>query len=299
MEKQGLIFNIQKFSLHDGPGIRTVVFLKGCPLRCKWCSNPESQITGKQVLWDKSKCTNCLKCINSCSHHGISFVEGRIHIDDSQCVACGLCISTCPGNALKMEGEYRSVDDVLNVCMQDYDFYMESGGGVTVSGGEGMIYPDFVIALNKKLREKGIHTAIETTGYVESDIFNRVADHLDLLLFDVKHYDRDKHFEGTGVYNDLIIRNLKNAITDKRNILPRIPVIPGFNSSVEDAAGLSDLLLSAGAERVQLLPFHQFGEKKYEMLNMRYELGSYKALYPEDLQDYQKVFMDKGIDCFF
>lgn len=299
MEKQGLIFNIQKFSLHDGPGIRTVVFLKGCPLRCKWCSNPESQITTKQVLWDKSKCTSCLKCINSCSHHGISFVEGRIHIDDSQCVACGLCISTCSGNALKMEGEYRSVDDVLNVCMQDYDFYMESGGGVTVSGGEGMMYPDFVIALNKKLQEKGIHTAIETTGYVESDVFNRVANHLDLLLFDVKHYNRDKHFEGTGVYNDLIIRNLKNAITDKRNILPRIPVIPGFNSSLEDATGLSDLLLSVGADRVQLLPFHQFGEKKYEMLNMSYELVSCKALYPEDLQDYQKVFMDSGIVCFF
>lgn len=299
MEKQGLIFNIQKFSLHDGPGIRTVVFLKGCPLRCKWCSNPESQTADKQVLWDKSKCTACLKCVDSCSHHGISFAKGKIHIDNSQCATCGLCISTCPANALKMEGKYRSVDDVLSVCMQDYDFYMESGGGVTVSGGEGMMYPDFVIALNKKLREKGIHTAIETTGYVESDIFNRVADHLDLLLFDVKHYNREKHFEGTGVYNDLIIQNIKNAITDKRNILPRIPVIPSFNSSLEDAAGIAGLLLSVGAERAQLLPFHQFGEKKYEMMDMPYELGSCKALYSDDLQDYQKVFMNKGIDCFF
>lgn len=299
MEKQGLIFNIQKFSLHDGPGIRTVVFLKGCPLRCCWCSNPESQITKKQVLWDKDKCTSCFHCCHICSHQGISFIEGRLHIEETKCAACGLCISNCPESALKMEGEYHSVDEVMDICMQDYDFYEESHGGVTISGGEGMMYPDFVINLFKRLKEKNIHTAIETTGYVDSDVFNNVANYTDLLLFDVKHYDREKHLEGTDVYNDLIVQNLKNAIDNKRKILPRIPVIPGFNNSLKDAEGLSDLLLFVRANRVQLLPFHQFGEKKYEMLNMPYDLSSCKALYPEDLQDYQKIFTDKGLTCFF
>ena len=170
---------------------------------------------------------------------------------------------------------------------------------MTVSGGEGMLYPDFVTALCSRLREKHVHTAIETTGYVDSDTFNRVADSLDLLLFDVKHYNRRKHAEGTGVCNDLIVQNLKNAVAAKRNVLPRIPVIPQFNDRLEDAGALSELLLSAEAARVQLLPFHQFGERKYAMLNRRYELASCKALYPEDLRDYRQVFIDNGLDCFF
>ena len=250
MDQKGLIFNIQKFSIHDGPGIRTTVFLKGCPLRCRWCANPESQSSLIQTMNDNTEA-----------------------------------------------GEYKTVSQVLEICLQDMDFYLESGGGVTISGGEGMMQPDFVEALVKKLKEAGIHTAIETTGYVKEEIFQRLAPLFDLLLFDVKHYDRKKHFLGTGVYNDRIISNLSWAAEQGLTILPRIPVIPDFNDSPEDAKGLAALLKKIVLKEVQLLPFHQMGERKYELLDRDYAYTGVKALHPEDLEDYQAAFKD--LRCFF
>ena len=176
---------------------------------------------------------------------------------------------------------------------------MTSGGGVTISGGEGMIQPDFAEALAAKLKAKGIHTAIETTGCVGPEIFQRLAPQFDLLLYDVKHYDPSKHRKGTGLSNEQITENLRWAHGQGLNILPRIPVIPGFNASPDDARGLAALLTDIGLKRVQLLPFHQMGERKYEFLNREYELTGVKALHPEDLTAYQEVFLDRGIDCFF
>lgn len=295
----GITFNIQKFSIHDGPGIRTTVFLKGCPLRCKWCANPESQLSKVQVLWDFSKCSHCLTCINGCTNHAISEMNGKIVINFSKCEGCLNCVKTCPNHALENEGAYKTVEEVVAVCLQDKDFYEESNGGVTISGGEGMIQPDFAEELICRLHEEGIHVAIETTGYIEESIFRRLAKQFDLLLFDVKQYDRNKHYEGTAVYNDLIISNLKWAIENGIEVLPRIPVIPGFNASIEDAKGIAKLLKEVNASGVQLLPFHQFGEKKYELLNREYALKGIKALHPEDLKDYQQCFIDEGIDCYF
>lgn len=254
---QGTIFNIQKFSIHDGPGIRTTVFLKGCPLRCKWCANPESQKKEIQALYDKEK-------------------------DD-----------------VSYEGEIKSVDEVVKVCLQDKDFYEESDGGVTISGGEGMMQPDFVCELLEKLKIHGIHTAIETTGYVGKNIFQKLAPMFDLLLFDVKHYDSDKHKKGTGVGNELIIENLTWAMNQGIKVLPRIPVIPNFNDFIEDAKGLSKLLLKVGAKEVQLLPFHQFGENKYHLLGQTYAYKNVKALHPEDLKEYQQIFLDHNLHCYF
>lgn len=251
MKMQATIFNIQKFSLHDGPGIRTVVFFKGCPLRCKWCSNPESQSPKPQLM------------------------DGE------------------------MKGCLMTVEEVVDVCMQDIDFYLESGGGVTLSGGEALVYPDFAVELLRNLYEKGVHTAIETTGYARADIFEKVVCHLDLLLFDVKHYDDARHFEGTGVHNKRILENLQYAIRQGMKVLPRIPIIPGFNSSLADAQGFSELLNRVGAKRAQLLPFHQFGEKKYEMLHRDYQLSKCRALHPEELEDYKNVLLKNRIDCFF
>lgn len=300
MENKGIIFNIQKFSIHDGPGVRTTVFLKGCPLRCKWCANPESQLSKVQIMYDDRKCVHCQTCVHTCPQNAISASEdGRIHVDFHKCDGCLECVRACPGRALSNEGEYKTVDEVVAVCMQDDDFYEESHGGVTISGGEGMCQPDFVEELVAKLKTHHIHTSIETTGCVPTEVFRRLAPLFDLLLFDVKHWSPERHKDGTGVRNDLILENLTWAHEQSLNILPRIPVIPGFNDSLEDARGIAALLNRIGLPRAQLLPFHQMGERKYEFLNREYSLTGVKALHPEDLTDYQKCFLDAGIDCFF
>ena len=296
---KGNIFNIQKFSIHDGPGIRTTVFLKGCPLQCLWCSNPESQLEKVQILYDEQKCVHCLNCVNSCPQKAIENKNNHIHIHFNKCVGCLQCVHNCYQQALSHEGEYKDVDDVVRVCLQDQDFYEESDGGVTISGGEGMSQPVFVKALITELKKHNIHVAIETTGYIQSDIFQELAPLFDLLLFDVKHYDSEKHFQGTAVHNKLILSNLKWAIENQINVLPRIPVIPDFNDSLTDAEGIANLFLNMGIQKVQLLPFHQFGERKYEMLNRDYLYKNKKAFHPEDLKDYQKVFLEKGIHCYF
>lgn len=260
-EAKGIIFNIQKFSLNDGPGIRTVVFFKGCPLRCKWCANPESQTPNIQKILPSDP------------------------TDLSQ-------IAT-------MEGKEMSVSEIIKICLQDQDFYEESGGGVTLSGGECLMQPDFTLALLKELRNAGIHTAMETTGFTSSEVFQKISAYVDFFLFDMKHWNPQKHTEGTGVSNERILSNLKLAIASGKKILTRIPVIPGYNDSVTDAQGFCEILTSVGQKDVQLLPFHQFGEKKYEMLEKNYVYRETPALHEEDLQDYLSVFHQHHISAFF
>lgn len=296
---KGLIFNIQKFSIHDGPGIRTTIFLKGCPLRCKWCANPESQSAHVQILWDQKKCVHCLQCVKSCMYQAISCREGEIHIDEALCQGCLNCVSTCLQSALSNEGETKEIEEIVRIALQDKDFYEESGGGITISGGEGMSQPDFLKELVKELKKHNLHLAIETTGYIPKETFHELAPLFDLLLFDVKHYDTNRHFEDTGVHNEQIINNLKWATHQGLEILPRIPVIPGFNDSIQDAAGLASLLTEIGLKKVQLLPFHQFGERKYEMMHKEYAYKNVRALQKEDLTEYQNEFTKKGLDCFF
>lgn len=296
---KGTIFNIQKFSIHDGPGIRTTIFLKGCPLQCKWCSNPESQSNQIQILHDASKCIHCLLCIQACPQHAISHLDHKIMIDHQKCIGCLSCCNVCKQEALKNEGEQKEIAEIVKTCLQDKDFYEESGGGVTISGGEGMCQPTFLIELVTALKKHHIHLAIETTGYIPEKTFQELAVMFDLLLFDVKHYDEKRHILGTGVSNSLILKNLAWAIQQGLEVLPRIPVIPDFNDSLKDTSSFVNVLKQVGATRVQLLPFHQFGEKKYELLNKEYQLKNKKALCKEDLKEYQQVFLSKGIDCFF
>lgn len=297
--KTNTIFNIQKFSLHDGPGIRTVVFFKGCPLKCKWCANPESQNPRIEIIWDKDKCNNCKTCIINCPAKAISNKNGKLYIDENLCHKCMTCVSNCPNYALKTEGETKTINEILNVCIQDKDFYDESNGGVTLSGGEVLMYPEFTISLLKTLKEHQIHTAIETTGYATLEIFDKVIKYADLLLFDIKHWNEKKHKEGTGVSNNIILNNIKYAIASNKNVLPRIPVIPGYNNSIQDAEGFIKILNEVGAKEVQLLPFHQFGEKKYDMLNKVYDYADVPALHEEDLKDFQQIFIKYGIRAFF
>lgn len=298
-KKTGVIFNIQKFSLNDGPGIRTVVFFKGCPLKCRWCSNPESQSSKIQILWDSEKCLQCQKCLSTCPANAVSYADENIHINNSLCNACLSCVKYCPGHALKQEGEEKTVEQILNVCLQDMDFYKESHGGVTLSGGEAMMQHKFAIELLKELKAHHIHTSIETTGYAKPEIFCSVIEHLDLLLFDMKHWDKKMHMEGTGVSNTLIIQNMKYAISSGKKVLPRIPVIPNFNNHPKDAIGFIRLLKEVGANEAQLLPFHQFGEKKYDMLGKDYFYTDVPALHEEELQEFVKIFKENGIHVFF
>ena len=306
-EVTGTVFNIQKFCIHDGPGIRTTVFVKGCPLRCRWCSNPESQSPRTQILWDAKKCLHCQTCVRSCPENAVTHetekqedpAAGRIRIADALCTGCGICVHSCPGHALSAEGELRTAGDVLEECLKDRDFYEESGGGVTLSGGEILSQPHFAEAMILLLHEQGIHVALETTGFAPAPVFERVAFQADLLLFDMKHWNEQKHLEGTGVSDLPILTNMKWAVDAGVAVLPRIPVIPGFNSAPEDARGMSKRLLEAGLTRAQLLPFHQFGENKYRLLNREYAYENVPSLHPEELEDYRLAFVESGIDAFF
>lgn len=290
------IFNIQKFSIHDGPGIRTVVFLKGCPLRCRWCSNPESQSFHTQILWDPGKCLHCGLCQQSCPTKSIRFSDdGSFHFRHESCEGCLSCTRQCPGNALKYTGEKMSVDEVLEEVMKDIDFYEESGGGITLSGGEVLAQPEFAALLLSECKKKGLHTALETTGYASHEVFVSVTEYADLLLFDMKHHDIKKHRLYTGVPNEQILENMKWAAEHGKEVFARIPVIPGVNDSIEDAHAFCTLLHETGLSQVNLLPFHQFGEKKYEQLHMNYEMKDVKALHPEDLTEYAGVFETAGL----
>lgn len=296
---KGNIFNIQKFSIHDGPGIRTTVFFKGCPLRCKWCANPESQSDAFHIIHDKSLCLSCGGCAWVCKRKCWRVENGTVSFDASNCIGCHSCVRSCPANAIKVEGEMTDSDRVVEICMQDTDFYAESGGGVTFSGGECMAQAEFCRELAQKLRANGINLAAETTGCIEHETFCALAPLFDLLLFDVKHFDGVKHKEGTGADNTLILENLRWAHESGLNLLPRVPVIPGFNDSLSDAVGIAELLNDIGLKKVQLLPFHQMGERKYELLGREYALKDIPALHKEELEKHRNVFFAHGLDCFF
>ncbi len=257
------IFNIQKFCLHDGPGIRTTIFFKGCPLKCLWCANPESQSTKIQLMKDKTKCIDC-----------------------GTCNADNFTPSDCPHYCASVSGKEYTVDEVYLEAIKDIDFYNSSGGGVTFSGGEALMYTDFIEELSIKLREKNIHIAAETCGFSSHENFLKLCKSVDLFLFDVKHYDSTLHENFTGVKNDIILKNLQTAINLGKKVTARIPIIPDFNDSLEDMEHFGVLLKKLGVTKVNLLPFHQMGENKYEMIGKEYEMKSYKQLNEGDLVEH-------------
>lgn len=297
--KSGTIFNIQKFSVNDGPGIRTTVFFKGCPLHCRWCANPESQLSKVQVLWNQKSCVNCHHCIEICPKKAITLKKNCIQINHTLCSGCKKCVLECPGKALETEGEQKTVKEIIQVVLQDWDFYEESGGGLTISGGEILFQPDFAFELLLAAKEEGLHTCCETTGFVKPEIFDRVMEHVDYIFFDMKHWNPEKHIDGTGISNKLPLHNMKRAIANGKTVLPRIPVIPGFNDSLKDAKSFSETLHRIGAEKCQLLPFHQFGENKYHLLGQNYAYENQPSLHREDLKDYLNVFLVNNIHAFF
>lgn len=301
MENTGLVFNIQKFCIHDGPGIRTTVFLKGCPLKCHWCANPESQLEKSQLMLDKRKCVRCHRCVAACPNGGIrpDPETGYPVFDRTLCQGCGSCVNACMGNgekALSLEGERMTADEVLKEILKDEVFYKSSGGGVTFSGGEPLKQIGFVKQIVQELSKRGIATACETAGYVTEEEMRDAISCMDLFLYDMKHYNAEKLREGTGGELETIVRNLSMVLDAGRKVIARIPVIPGFNNQVEDAHGFGRLLKSLGIQEVHLLPFHQFGEGKYEQLGIVYQMSGIPSMKQEELGEMKEI-MQQYVEC--
>lgn len=268
-ERTGLIFNIQKFSIQDGPGIRTTLFMKGCSLQCPWCSNPEGLSSEREIMVGERKCIRCGKCAEACSTGAISFENGARTIDWSLCTNCLECGKVCPSHAIQIVGEHKTVDESFKVAAQDKDFYKTSGGGITVSGGEALLQWEFVRDLFRKCKDAGFHTALDTSAYCPWGNMEQVLQYTDLVLFDVKHMDPGKHEEKVGISNDLILENLEKA-SNTTKIWLRIPLVPGFNDSEQNMHETAELASKTGAEKISLLPYHDWGKDKYSGLGKQY-----------------------------
>ncbi|MBU1052776.1 MAG: glycyl-radical enzyme activating protein [Proteobacteria bacterium] len=278
----GYVFDIQRYSIHDGPGIRSTVFLKGCPLTCAWCSNPESQKQVPQLLYMEQLCSRCHKCVNICPNKAIKILpEGALHIDRDLCVGCGFCVDICPAEARKISGKLMSVEEVIDVVKRDALFYKNSDGGVTFSGGEATAQPDFLLALLKECKKLGFHTTLDTCGFVKWEVLEPILEYVDLVLFDVKQINAKKHQQLTGVSNKLISENAKRIVSKNIPIILRAVLIPGCNDSDEDIKALAEFALELDCPEINLMLYHKLGIKKYESLGMQYNLGDLET-YPDE-----------------
>lgn len=266
----GRIFNIQRFSVHDGPGIRTTVFMKGCNLRCTWCHNPESYKSELQVWYQPDKCVECGMCAPVCPK-GI-YVRDKIRVNQQACIACGRCVQECMYGALQMWGEDKSVGEVFDIVRKDIDYFKNSNGGLTVSGGEPLLQPDFVRELFRKAKEEEIHTALDTAANVPFECFEKVLPFTDLVLLDLKIMDSDLHKCYTGVPNKLILENAKRLFEGNAKVQIRVPIMKGINDDEQNACILRDLVEGySNIEGVKLLPYHSMGISKAEGIGMDME----------------------------
>ncbi|MGB9820766.1 MAG: glycyl-radical enzyme activating protein [Pseudothermotoga sp.] len=262
----GLIFNIQRFAIHDGPGIRTTIFMKGCPLSCWWCHNPEGICPSIELMWTRYKCIHCQSCVDICPNRALSFDEDRLMLDRTRCTSCGKCAQICPTTALKVVGKWVEEEDIFREIEKDMMYFDQSDGGVTFSGGEPLLQTDFLLQVLPKIKSHQIHVAIDTSGYTTKEDLEKILPYVDLFLYDLKMVDRAKHKENTGVENDIIKENLRSLISKKKHVIIRIPVIPGVNDSKSDTDEFIVFLKSLNDDiEVNLLPYHDVSEK-YEAL---------------------------------
>lgn len=261
------VVDIKRFAVHDGDGIRTTVFLKGCPLKCVWCHNPESISFDVQLAYYESKCISCGECMGVCPNNAQKMINGNHVFYREQCIGCGKCAEACLGNALQFYGKEMTVDELLPVLLEDKDFYESSGGGVTLSGGECLIYPGFCRELLKKLKENGVSTAIDTCGFVSQEAIDKVMPYTDVFLYDIKAYDEDVHIKCTGKSNKIILNNLKYIDRCGKQIEIRIPYVPEYNSKqMEKIVGFVSELKNI--KKVRVLPYHNYAGSKYKALAM-------------------------------
>ncbi len=294
---KGLVFSIQRYSIHDGPGIRTTVFMKGCPLRCKWCSNPESLNSFPELMVSEARCNRCGRCLEVCTPGAIKLDKASVLVDRSRCDLCLKCAQICLHGAIEIAGQYMSVEQVVDECSKDELFYRNSGGGVTLSGGEPLHQPEFALNLLKACKEKGLSTAVDTSGYASWEVIDKVLYYTDLVLYDIKHLDSEIHHSGTGVRNDLILDNLKQIADSKRaKVWIRVPVIPNFNDSEHYIERLTLFLTKVPVEKISLLGYHEWGKSKYGSLGRDYPLDNSIPPTQQRLERLKDIMQSKGLE---
>lgn len=303
LEKRGVIFNIQKYSIHDGPGVRTIVFFKGCPLRCRWCSNPEGISSKYQVMTLEDRCISCGKCVEACpqgvhSLHLLSDGSVKHQVNrEAICIGCGQCEANCSQEAVRIAGREVTVKEVMDVIMQDSAFYWSSGGGVTLGGGEVTRQPDFAAAILEECKKQGIHTVIETCGYTEWNVMKELAKHVDLFLYDLKHIDSEEHKRLTGVNNERILKNMIGLFQIGANVTVRMPLITNMNDSreaLEKAIKFVEIVSKDGnLQGIEVLPYHKLGVSKYKQLGLKYSIDEdfgYTRKQLEEIEEFLKKF---------
>jgi pyruvate formate lyase activating enzyme len=294
---KGVIFNIQHYSIHDGPGIRTTVFLKGCPLRCLWCQNPESQATRPEIFFDSEKCKGCGTCVQVCPEGAIELGEGRSRTNRDLCQGAGKCAEVCPNEARNLMGTYVTAGEVFKRVAADAIFYQRSGGGVTLSGGEPLAQPQFAISLLKLCKEAAIHTTLDTCGYARWETVRQILEYVDLVLYDFKHIDPVEHEKYTGVSNDLILDNARRIHELSIPMLARVPLIPGYNDTAENVAATARFIATelGNSIKVHLLPYHRLGETKYERMEKPEKSISVQPPSDEYMEEIKEVFESFGL----
>jgi len=293
---EGVVGNIQKFSIHDGPGIRSTLFIKGCPLICAWCHNPESISFEVQTIWQQDRCLGCGDCLSACPAQALRINESDIARDKSICRNCGECAEACPALAWKRHGYRRGTAEVITDILKDRAFYESSGGGVTLSGGEPLCQPEFSLEALSLLKYQGIHAALDTSGHASWEILERFVPLTDLFLYDIKHLDTVKHRQYMGVDNDLILSNLEKLASRAKEIWVRIPIVPGVNDDEEHILAVGDLIKRLGIKRVHLLPYHGLAENKYRKLDMTYTLGSLEPPSAEKMQQLHNILQEQHLE---
>ncbi|MFX1419075.1 MAG: glycyl-radical enzyme activating protein [Promethearchaeota archaeon] len=299
---QGFIFEIQKMSTEDGPGIRTTVFFKQCPLRCIWCHNPESILKEPQLEWIKHKCIGCKTCIETCKQHLLSFNEEGLQIDRKKCNGCGKCAEECPSTALHIFGELWNLEDLFYEINKDKIYYTQSNGGITVSGGEPTVQSDFILQFFKKCKDNGISTALDTCGFASRKTYERLLPYVDLLLLDIKEIDNKKHKEFTGVPNDLILENavwIANDIEkNNKKMWIRTPIIPSFTGTDENVKGIGEFIvnkLDNIPKRWDLLAFNNLCIAKYERLDMDWLLEKCTLMSEVEMEHFLQIAKSTGV----
>jgi pyruvate formate lyase activating enzyme len=291
----GVITEIQRYSIKDGPGIRTTVFMKGCTLQCEWCSNPECLSQHPELLFNRRRCVHCGDCVEACSKRAISMDNEVLVIDRNICDACGECISCCPEDVLEIVGNHFNVDELVAEVMKDIVFYQVSGGGITFSGGEPLLQSEFVRDAVRGLKENGIHIVVDTAGNVPWENFAEVLPYTDLLLYDIKFVDGGKHKRFTGVENRLILANARRIAQHKIPMIVRLIILPGLNDSDQEIASRLEFIKELpNVDQVDLLPYHKLGLAKYERLGKVYEHSELSSPDEERMRSLSQIVFDRG-----